>query len=87
MANYIVYMRLQIYMNVKILMVLYHRRGCKIHFSEILKVNVFSRPLVEQHYMYISISIENISFSRNCDIITTKCEKCHGRFRLSKVYS
>ena len=41
-----------------------------IRFSRILKVNVFSRP--EQNYMDESISIENISFSRNCDIKSTK---------------
>ena len=29
------------------LKVLYHRRGCKICFSEILEVSIFSRPLFE----------------------------------------
>ena len=43
-----------------------------------LKINVFSRPLLDQNYMYGSISIKNISFSKNCDIKTTK---------LGKVYS
>ena len=31
------------------------------------------------------ISMENISFSINCDIKTTKCE-CHGRLYLGNVY-
>ena len=42
--------------------------GVKIRFSEILKVNVFSRSLFERNYMHGSISIESISFSRNCGI-------------------
>ena len=41
-----------------------------IRFSRILKGNVFSRP--EQNYMHGSISIENISFSRNCYIKSKK---------------
>ena len=43
----------------------------KICFSEILKVNVFPRNLLEQNCMHGSISIEDISFSRNCDIETS----------------
>ena len=50
------------------LKVLYLRRGCKIRWSEILKVNVFSRPLLQRNYIRGSISINIISFSRNCDI-------------------
>ena len=46
----------------------------KICFSEILKVNVFSRPLLERNYMQGLISIGNISFSRNCNI-----KKINGR--------
>ena len=38
----------------------------KILLSE--KDNVFSRPLLERNCMHGLISIENISFSRNCDI-------------------
>ena len=36
-----------------------------------LKVNDFSRTLLEGNCMHGSISIENISFSRYCDIQTT----------------
>ena len=43
----------------------------KISFSEILKVNVFSRPLFERNYIQDSISKEKISFSINCDIKRT----------------
>ena len=32
------------------------------------------RPLLERNYMCGSISIENISFSRNCDIKTTNAK-------------
>ena len=46
----------------------------KIRFGEILKVNVFSRPLLERNYMRGSISIENILFSRNCDIKITNAK-------------
>ena len=48
--------------------------GVKICLSEILEVNAFSRPLLERNYMRRSFSIENISFSRNCDIKTTKAK-------------
>ena len=41
-----------------------------IRLSEILKVNVFSRPLLERNYMRGSISIENLLFSRNYGIQT-----------------
>ena len=49
--------------------------------SEILKVNVFPRTLLEQNYMRISILIENISSSRNCymktsnvkTLVTSRC--------------
>ena len=58
----------------------------KIHFSEILKVNVFSRPLLERNYKHGSILKENKLFSRNCDIKATKCEERHGRFYLGKDY-
>ena len=34
----------------------------------------FSRPLFERNYMHGSISIENISFSRNCDIKITNAK-------------
>ena len=34
---------------------------------------MFSRPLLGRDYMHGPISIENISFLRNCDIKTTKC--------------
>ena len=52
-------------------LILYHRRGLvQIRFSEIQKVNVFSRPLLAQTCIHLSISIENISLSRNCDIKT-----------------
>ena len=37
--------------------------------------------------MHGTISIENIAFSRNCDIKTSKCEECHGRFYLVKLIS
>ena len=37
--------------------------------------------------MHRFISIENISFSRNCDIKTTKCEESHRCFYLGKAYS
>ena len=53
-------------------------RGCKNLF--------FPRPLLEQNYMHGSISIENISFSRNCDIKTIKLKEHHRRFYLGKVY-
>ena len=43
----------------------------KNSYSEILKVNVFSRSLLERNYMHGYITIENILFSRNCDIKTT----------------
>ena len=44
----------------------------KFRFNEILKVNVFQDPLIlVRNYMRRSISIENISFSRNCDIKIT----------------
>ena len=33
------------------------RRGCKLRFSEILKVNVFSGPLLERNYIQGSIAI------------------------------
>ena len=36
--------------------------GVKICFSEISKVNIFSRPLLEQNCIHRSILIENISF-------------------------
>ena len=36
--------------------------------------------------MHISIWIENISFSRNCDIKTLKWKEHHGRFHLGKVH-
>ena len=36
--------------------------------------------------MHGYISIENISFSRNCDVKTTKCEERQKRFYLGKVY-
>ena len=58
----------------------YTEEDVNICFSEILKVNVFSRPLFEQNYMHESILIENILFSRNCDIRITK------RFYMGKVY-
>ena len=35
------------------------------------KVDVFQDPLLKRNYMRGSISIENISFSRNCDIKIT----------------
>ena len=47
----------------------------------------FSRPLLERNYMHGSILIKNISFSRSCDIKTTKCKEHHRRFYLGKVYS
>ena len=56
------------------------------HRSEIIKVSVFSRPLLERSYIHGSISMGNISFSRNCDIKTTKYEELHGRFYIGKVY-
>ena len=46
----------------------------KFVFSEILKVGCFSRHLLERNYMCGSISIENISFSRNCDIKITNAK-------------
>ena len=46
----------------------------KICFSEILKVYFFSRPLFEQINMQISILIEAILFSRNCDNKTTNAK-------------
>ena len=49
-------------------------KDVKIIFSEILKVNVFTRPLLESNCMHGSISIENISFSRKCDIKTTNAK-------------
>ena len=52
----------------------------------IKKINDFQRPLLERNYMHGSISIETISFSRNCDIKTTKCEEHNGHFYLRKVY-
>ena len=55
----------------------------KVRLSEIIKVNVFSTPLLEQKYIQGSISIENISFYRNCDNETTsKCKECHECFYL-----
>ena len=45
----------------------------------------FEGPLLKRNYMHISISIENISFLRNCDIKTTKCEERHRRFYLGNV--
>ena len=44
-----------------------------IRLSEILKVNIFSRPLLEQNCMQGSLSIENISFSRNEEQIISGC--------------
>ena len=42
---------------------------------------------LERNSMRGSISIENISFSRNCDIKTTNVKSmCHGRFYLGNVY-
>ena len=46
------------------------KEDVKIRISEILKVNVFSRPLLERDCMHRSFLIENISFSRNCDTCT-----------------
>ena len=46
----------------------------KFVLVKILKVNVFSRPLLERNYMRGSISIENILFSRNCDIKITNAK-------------
>ena len=67
--------------------VLYHRgRFKKNLFSNILKVKVISRPFHERNYIHGSILMENRSFSRNCDIKTTKCEERHGRFYLGKVW-
>ena len=48
--------------------ILSQEEDVKIRLSEILKVNVLSRPLPERNYMHRCISIENMSFSRNCDI-------------------
>ena len=42
----------------------------KIRLSEISKVSVFSRPLLEEKCMRGSISIDKIAFSRNCNIKT-----------------
>ena len=58
----------------------------KISLSEILKVNVFSRPLFERNYIQDSISKEKISFSINCDIKRTKCTERLRRFYLGKAY-
>ena len=56
--------------------VLFHRRGYKNRFTEML----FQDHLIlDQNYMHRSNSIENASFSTNCDIKTTKCEERHGR--------
>ena len=52
------------------------KEDVKICFSEIFIVNVFSRAFLARNYMHGSTSIENISFSRNCDI-KTKCEERH----------
>ena len=41
----------------------------KIRFSEIIKVNVFSRPLLEPNYMNASTLIENIK-QQNRESIT-----------------
>ena len=49
--------------------VLFHRRGCK-NFILV----IFSRPLLERNNMRRSISIENISFSRNCDMNITNAK-------------
>ena len=57
-----------------------------IRFSEILNVSVFSRRLLEGNCMHGFISIENISFLRNCDIKTTKCEERHGHSYFCNVY-
>ena len=64
-----------------------HKKDVKIRYSEHLKVNVFKGSFLEQNYLNESISIENISFSRNCDIKITKCEERHRRFYLGAVIS
>ena len=47
----------------------------KLFLVNILKVNAFSRPLLERNCMHGSILIENMSFSRNCDIKTTNVKR------------
>ena len=46
----------------------------KICFSEILKVNIIQDPYLNENFMHGSISIENISFSRNCYIKITNAK-------------
>ena len=58
----------------KDLKVPYHRRGCTKSFYLNFKSQYFSRPLLERSYMHEFISIENISFSRNCDIKITNAK-------------
>ena len=45
---------------------------------------ILSEPVLEQNYMHSSILIENISFTRYCNIKTTKYEERHGRLYFDK---
>ena len=68
---------------------LVHRMGCGNSFLRkfgIFKSKCFRRNSMERNYMHGSIFIENISFSRNCDIKTITREWRHGRSYLGKIY-
>ena len=68
------------------LKVLFHRSGFNYSILGNLKSQCFSWPLFERNYMQRSISKENESFSRNCDLKTTKSKERCRCFYFGKVY-